>query len=133
MKLMGLMADEMSPISSCISYHLSQLPHTPCPSPTSLSRGDNTTYTKRVRISQICGCRTFVWWMYFVHFEFSFHQKKRKKLICSFSSLAASLHPNLFHSLVLIDSLTQQPQSLSDMKITFFFRPGCFKSKYPVF
>ena len=26
-KLIGLMADEMSPISSCISYHLSQLPH----------------------------------------------------------------------------------------------------------
>ena len=43
--------------------------------------------------------------------------KKQKKLTCGFRSLAASLYPNLFHSLVLIDPVIDQPQNLSDMKL----------------
>ena len=33
------------------------------------------------------------------------------------SSLAASLYPNLFHSLVLIDPVILQPLDLSDLKL----------------
>jgi hypothetical protein len=33
-----------------------------------------------------------------------------------FSSLAASLYPNLFHSLVLIDPVISQPLDLTDAK-----------------
>ena len=88
------------------NYHIA-----PCFSTTSPGRGDITTYTKRIRISQIRGCRTFVRRMYLVGFEFLFY-RKRTNII---SSLAASLYPNLFHSLVLIDPVILQPQNLSDL------------------
>ena len=47
---------------------------------------------------------------------------KNSNIVPESSSLAASLYPNLFHSLVLIDAVIHEPQNLDDMKYrTFLF------------
>ena len=47
-----------------------------------------------------------------------------------FSSLAASLYPNLFHSLVLMDPVIFQPHDLSDLKLhTSFFVQGALNRR----
>ena len=63
--------------------------------------------------------------LYALNSPFIKRKKREKKLICTCSSLAASLYPNLFHSLFLIDPVIYQPQSLSDMKLyASFFVQG---------
>ena len=48
----------------------------------------------------------------------------------AFSSLAASLYPNLFHSLVLIDPVIHQPQDLSVLKFhTSFLVQGALNRR----
>ena len=88
---------------------------TPCSSPTSLSRGDIITYPKWVQISQTCGSRSFVRRMYLVSFLFILKFFVVKYLLF-FRSLAASLYPNLFHSLVLVDPAIYQPFNFNETK-----------------